>query len=138
VNLAGRIFLILAATLLLVSLFTIYRRYEQRTQQQREAKYERALASYSHIFQLGETREEVENYLSVREVKYERMCCLDERSAFADLLRIGEEQAPWLCSEQTIYIAFQFAAVEPHDASPAYPSDVLRKINIYRQLSGCL
>ncbi len=102
-NLAGRIFLILAAALLLVSLFTIYRRYEQRTQQQREAKYERALDSYSHIFQLGETREEVENYLSVRELKYERMCCLDERSAFADLLRIGAEKAPWYCSEQTIY-----------------------------------
>lgn len=137
-NLAGRTFLIIAAALLLISLFTLYRRYEQREQQAREAKYERALNSYSRVFRLGETRKDVESYLSANRLEYDQMCCVDERSAFADLHRIGEEQAPWLCSEQTVYIAFQFAAVEPHDASSAYPSDVLRKINIYRQLSGCL
>ena len=48
-NLAGRIFLILAAALLLVSLFTVYRRHAQRAQQEREANYERALSSYSRM-----------------------------------------------------------------------------------------
>ena len=134
-NLAGRIFLILAAALLLISLFTLYRRHAQ---QEREAKYERALSSYSRVFHLGETRKEVESYLYAHGLEYQQMCCIDERSAFADLLRIGAEKAPWYCSEQNIYVALQFAAVESHEPARAYGSDALRKVSIFRWLQGCL
>ena len=66
------------------------------------------------------------------------MCCVEERSAYADLVKIGKEKVPWFCSEHSVYAAFQFAAPEPHDIPHAHDSDVLKKITIFHWLEGCL
>jgi len=84
------------------------------------------------------TRKEVESYLRAKALGFQRMCCIDERSAFADLVKIGSEDAPWYCSEQNIYVAFQFAGVEPHEALKVSDSDSLKRVTIFRWLEGCL
>ncbi len=66
------------------------------------------------------------------------MCCVEERSAFADLVRIGQEDAPWYCSENYVFVAFEFAAVESHNPLKAYDTDSLKTVTLYRQLGGCL
>jgi hypothetical protein len=126
--------------LILVALLAVAIRYswERRAQQKREAAYEAALQSYSQVFRPGITRKEVEGQLRTKGSAFQQMCCIDERSAYADLLRIGKEKAPWFCSEQNIYIAFQFVAVEPHESWRAYDSDALKKITVFRWLEGCL
>jgi hypothetical protein len=41
------------------------------------------------------------------------MCCVDAmelstRHSWDDLTKIGEENAPWFCGENNVYLAFQF------------------------------
>jgi hypothetical protein len=42
------------------------------------------------------------------------MCC-DQvpRSAYADLVKIGQEKTPWYCDEYNDYLAFEFDNIEP-------------------------
>ncbi len=65
------------------------------------------------------------------------MCCVEERFAFADLVKIGKEKHPWNCSENNVYIALQPAAVQPRTGIfHVDDSDVLTKITIFHQLEG--
>lgn len=111
-------------------------RSEARTK--REAEYQMALQSYSHDLKPGLTRKEVENYLHAKGAVFTQMCCIEERTTYADLVKVGEESAPWYCSESYVHVAFEFAATEPHELWKAYETDKLRRILIFRQLGGCL
>jgi hypothetical protein len=104
----------------------------------REAVYESTLQAYSQDLNPGLTRKEVEEYLRAKGTGFKQMCCVLERSAFADLVKVGREDAPWFCSENYVYIAFEFAATEPHDSLISYASDELKKVRVFRQLGGCL
>jgi hypothetical protein len=109
----------------------------------REVAYQAALRAYSFDLKPGLTRKEVEDYLRARNAKFSQMCCLGKQyKDYADLVKIGEEDAPWFCSEAYVYVAFEFAAIESHDLLSASPfardSDVLRRIEIFRPLTGCL
>ena len=109
-----------------------------QSRKKREADYQSALRVYSEDLKPGWTRKEVEDYLRANGAKFTQMCCIEERSAFADLVKVGEESAPWYCSEKSVHVAFEFAAAEPHQPWEAYDTDVLRRITIFHQLGGCL
>jgi hypothetical protein len=132
--------LLIIVVLILVVGFIVTVRYARQLQAQRkrEAGYQVALQGYSQMLRLGMTRKDVEDQIRTKGITFQQICCIDERSAYADLLRIGKEGAPWYCSEQNIYIAFQFSALEPHMPVTAYDSDVLKRITIFRWLEGCL
>jgi hypothetical protein len=66
----------------------------QRAKQKREAGYQAALQSYSETLKLGTTRKDVEDYFQTNDIKYQKMCCVVERSAYAELVKIGEEKHP--------------------------------------------
>jgi hypothetical protein len=123
----------------LLLLTTNFGAWGQSAKQKREAGYQAALQSYSDALKPGTTRRSVEDYLQAKGVNYEKMCCIDERSAEAELVRIGKEKHPWYCSEHNVYIAFQFVD-EPHEGWR--PSDreldKLKSITIYHWLEGCL
>ena len=90
------------------------------------------------------TRKEVEDHLRARNVKFRQMCCVEEDKRFStnvydDLVKIGQEDAPWVCSEKNVYVAFQFIGPHQDGLGPAADaSDRLRAISIYRWLEGCL
>ncbi len=84
------------------------------------------------------TRKEVEDYFQAKSIKFGQFCCVDERSTYADLVKIGKEGHPWYCEEHNVYVAFQFAALEPHDRVVTHDSDTLKRITIFHQLWGCL
>ena len=111
----------------------------QSAKQKREAAYQAALQSYSVILKPGMTRKSVEDYLHEKAITYQTMCCVDERSAYADLVKIGKEKHPWYCSEHNVYIAFQFID-DPHEGLriSGRDSDKLKSITIYHWLEGCL
>jgi hypothetical protein len=113
---------------------------EQQKKQKREAAYQYALQSYSETLKPGMTRREVENYFRAKGVAFSQICCIDERSALADLTIIGKEKHPWYCSAHIVYIAFQFAAVELQENSlpSSKDSDTLKKITVFHSLEGCL
>jgi len=116
---------------------TIRNAWKKQAQSKREAAYQSALNSYCAALKPGMTRKEVEGYFRAKAVGFQQMCCIDERSAFADLVKIGTEGAPWYCSEQNIYVAFQFAGVAQRKFEVA-DSDTLKSVTIFRWLEGCL
>ena len=113
----------MALILLALSAAAIRNARKKQAQSKREVAYKSALNSYSAALKPGMTRQDVENYLHAKAVGFQQMCCIDERSAFADLVKVGKEDAPWYCSEQNIYVAFQFVAVEPHKPLKVFDSD---------------
>ena len=54
---------------------------------------------------------------------------------YADLVKIGEESPPWYCSEEYVYIAFEFSFLGKWEQND---SDVLERIEIFQPDSGCL
>ena len=116
---------------------------EKRSQQKREAAYQTALRSYSEVLKPGMTRKEVEDYLRARNASFRQMCCVNRKDfskrAYDDLTMIGREDAPWVCSEKNIYIAFQFSGTETRSGAPtAEASDKLTAVTVYPWLEGCL
>src|ERR1019366_1336990 len=119
----------------------------QRAIQKREAAYQRAVSyqsllhSYSEVLKPGMTRNEVEAFLRGDGVSFFIFFprWLAEDHAYADLVKIGQEEHPWYCSEQDVYIAFHFIATEPLTANyRASDTDTLKNISIFYQLGGCL
>ena len=136
--------LTLLALLAVLSTVVVGIRYKskEKAQKEREAAYESSLHSYRQELKPGMTRKEVERYLKAKNAPLIQMCCVDSagnRSAFDDLTRIGQEDAPWFCSENNVYIAFQFSKYDQHDGMPS-PNDLdtLKTVSIYRWLERCL
>jgi hypothetical protein len=135
-------FVVLALSILAVST-----RYElnRQAQKRREAVYQKTLRSYSEVVKPGMSRKEVEGYLRTKNTTFMQMCCvgaatLSERSSLDDLVKIGKEGAPWFCSENNVYIAFQFADYE-RKGEPGWTAndlDTLKSVTVYRWLEGCL
>jgi hypothetical protein len=104
-----------------------------------EALYKKELQSYANILVPGMTRKNVEEYLGSKKILYKQMCCIEEKDAFADLVKVGEESHPWYCGEGIVYIAFQFKATEPRrPLILEAESDVLTKVDLYHSLEDCL
>jgi hypothetical protein len=130
---------ILGLILVAMSAFAVHHVRRRWEQQKREAAYQLALRSYSEALRPGMTRQDVEGYLSAKNVRFTQMCCVAQHTgAFDDLTKIGQEDAPWYCSEQNIYVAFQFTAHERYKTPRSDASDTLRTITTFRWLEGCL
>jgi hypothetical protein len=115
---------------------------EKRAKRKREIAYQSALRSYSERLGPGITRKEVEDYLRARNVEFGQMCCVDgqlSNGVWDDLAKIGQEGAPWYCSEHNVYVAFQFTGPKRNRGVwTADPSDTLKAVNIFHRLEGCL
>lgn len=114
--------------------FRSHRKSEAR--RGREARYAAILNGYVQDLKPGMTRKQVEDYLRLRGSRFTQGSV--SGNAFTDFVKIGEEEAPWFCSENWVHIAFEFAAAQAHDALEAYDGDVLKTVTIFRQLGGCL
>jgi hypothetical protein len=110
----------------------------------REAAYQSALFAYTQVLKPGMIRKEVEEYLRARNVDFVQMCCVvgiqvHPKHSFDDITKIGQEDAPWFCSEHYVFVAFQF---EDHGEYKsilgADDKDILKSVTIYEQLGGCL
>ncbi len=102
----------------------------------REAQYTRSLNAFSDVLKPGVRRSEVEAYLRSRNFYFSQMCCSGEKlNAMDDLVEVGHEKAGLICIERSVYVAFQFAAVEPNEQWVA-DSDRLVRTTLFR--SVCL
>jgi hypothetical protein len=111
----------------------------ERERQSRQAHYESVLRSYTETFIPGATRIQIETHLRNNGREILHMCCMNAtHNAYDTLTKIGEERAPWYCSEYRIYVGFQFSAQGAHKGPAAHDSDVLTRIQIYPWLTGCL
>jgi Iap family predicted aminopeptidase len=101
--------------------FLLFAVSSQSYEEKHDAAYPRTLASYSKILKLGMKRKDVEDYLRSKGIAFQRMCCVEEKTTLADLVKIGKERHPWCCSNHNVYVAFEFASTEP--SAPRSPRD---------------
>lgn len=67
------------------------------------------------------------------------MCCMgSSHNAYDTLVKIGDERAPWYCSEHGVYVGFGFVAHGSHKFPEAHDSDTLTSVRIFKWLTGCL
>jgi hypothetical protein len=119
---------------------------EERAQSSREIEYQKTLRSYSEILKTGTSRKEVEGYLSAKKIPFRQMCCVAEKefsrgvydNTYDDLVKIGQEDVPWACSENNVYIAFQFLGPNKNSVPAPEPSDTLKDVSVYHWLEGCM
>lgn len=110
----------------------------------REAAYQSALLSYTQVLKPGLTRKEVEDYLRARHVDFGQICCVvgiqpHPKHSLDDITKVGEEGAPWFCSEHYVFVAFQFEDYgEYKSILGADDRDILKSVTIYHQFGGCL
>jgi hypothetical protein len=126
--------------------FGVHRRSEMNAKKNREAAYETKLRSFTEVLKPGMTRKQIEDYFHANNVSYSEECCVafDRsviRNSYDDLVKIGQEDVPWYCSENDVYIAFQFADYKtgvPFWQAKDNELDTLKAITVYQQLGGCL
>lgn len=120
---------------------------ERRKAVQREAYYQTVLVKYADELKPGMSREQVEQRLQTDRRDFKQMCCVanfrgrhvDSLDAgWDDLVKIGEESAPWLCSENNVYIALEFNPKSKGERAKTNPSDVLKSVSVFHQLEGCM
>jgi hypothetical protein len=101
----------------------------------RELGYSSTLRSYSTALKPGISRQQVEDYLQAKSISVGQICCFNEHSTFSDAVTIGEEKVflP-LCSKEQVIVVFEFAAGELHNSMTAYPSDVLKRLFLWRPM----
>ena len=135
------LFLLLVGVVLLV--LGIRHELKLQAKRKREAAYQSALLSYTEVLKPGMTRKEVEDYLRARTVDFSQMCCVvgqvHPKHSLDDITKVGQEDAPWFCSEHEVFVAFQF---EDHGQYKsilgADDKDILKSVTIFEQLGGCL
>ena len=117
---------------------------KMQAQKKREAAYQFSLRSYAQVLKPGMTQKEVERYLQGKNVEFRQTCCVDamelsKKHSWDDLIKIGREDAPWYCSENDVYLAFQFTDQGQHGTWwDANDLDTLKAISVYYRLEGCL
>ena len=107
--------LLLIFLLIGVGLFVLGVRHgvQLQAKRKRETAYQSALLSYTQVLKPGMTRKEVEDYLRARNVDFGQNCCVvgiqpHPKHSLDDITKVGEEGAPWFCSEHYVFVAFQF------------------------------
>lgn len=130
----------------LVVAFGVRHVSQERARRRREVEYQKALQSYSGVLKTGMTRRQVEEYLSAKNLLFRQLCCVSVKefsrgmydNANDDLVKIGQEDVPWVCSENNVYIALEFLSSQKDSLPRAEPSDKLKDVTIYHKLNGCL
>jgi K+-sensing histidine kinase KdpD len=147
----GRLFklllIIAAIALVLISWGITQHVREQHKAAEREAYYQTVLAKYTSDLKPGMSREEVEQRLQANGKRFSQMCCVANfrgehtnlvGSSWDDLVKIGEEMAPWFCSENNVWVAFEFNPKSQSERPETNSSDILKRVSVFHQLEDCL
>jgi hypothetical protein len=113
----------------------------------RESGYQIVLGQYGIELKPGMTREQIERYLQSNGKQFKQMCCVAnskgefvrfDRAGYDDLIKIAEETVPFVCSENNVYIAFEFNPKSQGELPETNPSDILKRVSVFHQLEGCI
>jgi hypothetical protein len=114
--------------------------YNKRVHRKREVAYQAVLQEFSRALAPGMTRDQVEQYLHARNLRFDRTCCAETQfpsnASYDELTKIGQEDAPWYCSRNNIYLAFHFSG-RTRDTSEPDPADKFTAVKLYPRLE-CL
>jgi len=129
---------ILTVSVIVLSALAVRRSVQTTARRKREIGYQAALRTYSDAFHPGITRKELEDSLRSRRINFTRMYTAfggTTQCQYADLVKIGEETAPWYCEVEYVYVAIEFSGTDKYKQNDA---DVLERIEEFRPDQGCL
>ena len=131
--LAAVVFLIIASA---VAGWSVYR---TRRAAANRIRIEAALQEFLQRVPIGANRKQVKNLLEAQGVLFFQRCCFEPNGPFSILVRVGQENTPWYCSEWPDYVAFEFTAMQaPRRPAEILESDVLKLIHLTSNGEGCL
>jgi hypothetical protein len=114
---------------------------DRRAERKRKAEYQAVTRSYAEALKPGTSRSAVEGCLRARNQPFGQVWRIaGSRNAWTDLVKIGQEKAPWYCSENNVYVAFAFDSAELDSSllPKARDADRLITVVLYPMLEGCL
>jgi hypothetical protein len=113
--------------------------YRSRREAANRVRVEVRLQEFMQRVPIGANRKQVKNLLQAQGVPFFERCCFESNGPFSILVRVGQENAPWYCSEWPDYVAFEFSALEaPRSPLRILESDVLKLIHLTSNGEGCL
>jgi hypothetical protein len=130
-----------------ISLWFVQHMRNQQEAAERESGYQTVLAGYAVQLKPGMTREQVERYFKTNGKQFQRICCVAnfkgeyvsfDRAGYDDLVKIAEENAPFICRENNVYVAFEFNPKAQGELSNTNGSDILKRMSVFHQLENCL
>jgi hypothetical protein len=139
--------IVAALAVIAVSLWIVHHQRDRREAAERETHYQATLTEYSANVKPGMTRERVEHYLRDEGKPFRQMCCVAnfrhqyvslEREGWDDLVKIAEESVPFVCTENNVYIAFEFNPKSQGEQANTNSSDILKKVSVFHELEGCI
>jgi hypothetical protein len=112
---------------------------QTKTRRVRQSQYESVAKAYAQVLPPGMSRHDVKAYLRAKGQSPFWMCCVSpQHRADSELVKIGQEKAPWYCSRLNIYIAFEFDPAITGESPTENPLDRLSDVKLYPWLEGCL
>jgi hypothetical protein len=134
----------IAVVMIVVAVAVSYAR-NKSLERQRSATYQISLRHYEELFKPGMSRKDIEDSLHSSDTQFRQLCCatwikgrgFDDRS-YDDLVKIGEEDPPFVCNAHNVYVAFEF---EPKRHAPSEWTDAqdkLWKLSVFHYREGCL
>ena len=127
--------LILVALIALVSVAVALRK--QRRATANAAAIKAAFQHYAENLKPGLTRKQVKDYLQAHGVIFHERCCSGPQGTFSVLVQVGEEDAPWYCSDVVDYLTLEFNTEGERGSGPT-DADVLRSLYLTSIGEGCL
>lgn len=139
--------IVAAAAVIAISLRFVQHVRDRHEAAERESGYHKVLAQYTVELNPGMTREQVERHLQTNGKGFKQMCCVAnfkgeyvsfDRAGYDDLVKIAEESVPFACSENNVYIAFEFNPKSQSELSHTNGSDILKRVSVFHQLERCM
>ena len=139
--------IIAAIAVVILALWLVRDVRERHKAAEREINYQIVLAKYSSALKPGMIREQVEQHLQTGGTRFRQMCCVANfrgqhmslaGAGWDDLVKIGEERGPWFCSENNVYVAFEFNPKSKDELADTNGSDILKRVSVFHQLERCL
>jgi hypothetical protein len=139
--------IVAAVAVIAISPWLVHYVREWHEAAEREGGYHTVLAQYTVELKPGMTREQVERHLQTNGKRFKQMCCVAnfkgeyvsfDRAGYDDLIKIAEESASFVCSENNVYIALEFNPKSQGELPQTNGSDILKRVSVFHQLEGCI
>jgi hypothetical protein len=139
--------IVVGVAVIAISLWLVQHMRDRHEAADRESGYQTVLAQYAVQLKPGMTREQVERYFQNNGKQFKQMCCVAnfkgeyvsfDRAGYDDLVKIAEENVPFFCNENNVYIAFEFNPKSQGELSHTNGSDILKTVSVFHQFERCM
>lgn len=128
-----------AAFLVVLSAIAVRSVYRSRRAAANRIAIEAALRQFTEHVPIGATRREVKELLRAQGAAFDERCCFEPNGPYSILVLVGQEDAPWYCSELLDYVVFEFSTREARGRpTDILESDVLKLVHLISYGEGCL